>query len=65
MKQAKIECPHCGGRITIRQVASEDISPTNQAKIWEAADEMFRAVDAGFNKIFHASLWRRQEEQKK
>jgi uncharacterized Zn finger protein (UPF0148 family) len=58
MKQARIECPHCGGKITIRKIDSADVAPENQAKIWAAADEMFRAIDAGFNKIFHPSLWR-------
>lgn len=55
-KEAKIKCPHCGGRITVRQ--SDDLKPENVAKIWEAADEMFKAMDAGFRKVFDPKLWR-------
>lgn len=58
MKQAHIKCPHCGGQITVRQSDSKDIAPENLEKIWAAADEMFKAMDAGFRKVFNPSLWK-------
>ena len=57
MKQAKITCPHCGGPITVRD--NEGIEPAQAAKIWQAADEMFKAMDAHFRKVFDPKLWRR------
>jgi uncharacterized Zn finger protein (UPF0148 family) len=59
MRQAKISCPHCGGSITVREKDAKDFDPENVEKIWAAADEMFKAMDAGFRKVFHPSLWRR------
>lgn len=58
MKIAHIKCPHCGEEITVRQVDGYEVSQENERKIWAAADEMFKAMDTGFRKIFHPSLWR-------
>jgi hypothetical protein len=56
VKQASIKCPHCGGHIVVRQT---DPPEENVEKIWAAADEAFKAMDAAFHKIFHPSLWRK------
>ena len=58
-KQAQIHCPSCGAKITVRQSDSTDLSDEQASKIFAAADEMFKAMDAGFKKIFHPSLWKR------
>lgn len=58
MKQAEINCPHCGTKITIRQKTTSDINPADQVKIFVAADEMFKAMTRGFAKLFHPSLWK-------
>lgn len=58
MKIAEIKCPHCGEKIRVRQVDEHTVSPENERKIWDAADEMFKAMDAGFRKIFNPALWR-------
>ena len=59
MMQAKIECPHCGGSITIRARNGDDIKPEEAAAVWKAADDMFKAIDAGFRRIFDQPFWRR------
>ena len=58
MRQAKIECPHCGGSITVRQVQEGDIPPQQAARIWKAADEAFKAMDRAFQKVLDPRLWR-------
>lgn len=58
MKQAKIKCPCCGTQITVRAKDISEVDPATTAKIWAAADEMFAAMDRGFKKMFHPSLWK-------
>lgn len=57
VKQAKIKCPHCGGAIIVRQ-SGGNIPPDKAEKIWAAADEAFKMMDAAMHKVFHPKLWR-------
>ena len=57
MKQAKIECPHCGTVIIVRQ-REGDLAPEKAAKIFGEINKMFKAVSASFERIFHPSLWK-------
>lgn len=58
MKQAQIKCPHCGSEFIVRQVEIAD--PEHVEKVWKAADEAFKAIDAAMDKAFRAirSVWK-------
>lgn len=49
MKEAKIVCPHCKKTIRVRE---KELSNEIAEGIWAAADEMFKAADKVFKKIF-------------
>lgn len=53
-KQAKIKCPHCGEPITIRQLDKVAAAEFEAAvkPIWDAADNVWKAMDDAFKKIF-------------
>lgn len=58
MKEAKIKCPCCGASITVRQKDGSEIPVDIFSEAKESADEMFKAVDQGFKKVFDPKNWK-------
>jgi hypothetical protein len=57
---AKIECPHCGGAITVRARQAEvDAMATEADRTSAETAGVFRSVDASFRRIFDQPFWRR------
>lgn len=58
MKQAKINCPHCGHRITVNAREPGEMEPERAAAIWKAAEELRKAMDRIFQAAFGPLLKR-------
>lgn len=60
MKQASINCPHCGESIIVRDATPREKAAAEKAeKIFEEVETLFCDVRKGFKRIFHPSLWKR------
>jgi hypothetical protein len=58
MRLARINCPHCGKSVVVRDAGSAELDPAAVDKIFEATDSMFKAVEENFKKIFSLRLWK-------
>lgn len=58
MKQAKINCPHCGESITIRQKDGTDVPQDMLAEVSDMIGEIFKGTDKLFKKAFDPKNWR-------
>ena len=61
MGRVRLNCPHCGGAITVRVNApDEKLSKDQTTEFLKRSDEMFRTMREAFARVFDPKLRKRK-----